>query len=408
MLKYIPLFLFCVSILFKAYAEDIEIKSLEVYTTDDRLALPVMKEGNKLAIEFDAKSQFEPTLKIVFRFCDKGWTPAGNIFLLNQNKNFITLSNYERLPVTVQDADFHFKGTFPDKDGFVSFPFSGKWRFYITDMIDTSLVYAGGRFYVVDNKLALNSLLKKDQLEDKVYHPVELANVFNITTDFYLPEEFFPNFVDRVEIIQNRNINEPVVVERNDNTLGRQFKWDANRKFTYIARDIQAGNEYRQADIRDHNFFVTKDINAQRDGIDQSRFYQKAPPDLNGNKIYVNFSDPYATYFNVKFSIRPPETIYSDIFLVGAFNCWKLSDAYKLQNTGGVYSITIPLKRGIYDYQYVVADDMNGEIQNEDWVKLEGNTWANQKVYDIFLYYNETDLGGYERIIGYVRLPRTQ
>jgi len=36
---------------------------------------------------------------------------------------------------------------------------------------------------------------------------------------------------------------------------------------------------------------------------------------------------------------------------------------------------------------------------------LEGNTWNNKKVYDIFLYYNEPSLGGYERIIGYIKLP---
>ena len=95
----------------------------------------------------------------------------------------------------------------------------------------------------------------------------------------------------------------------------------------------------------------------------------------------------------------------SDIFLVGAFNNWDLSAEYRLHDNAGIYSITIPLKRGIYDYQYVVADYINGEIVNDDWLKLEGNSWANQKVYDIFLYYNEPNLGGYERIIAYIRLP---
>ena len=64
----------------------------------------------------------------------------------------------------------------------------------------------------------------------------------------------------------------------------------------------------------------------------------------------------------------------------------------------------IPLKRGIYDYQYVAAETINGEIVNPDWLVLEGNTWVNSKEYDIFLYYNEQDKGGYERIIGYKRI----
>jgi hypothetical protein len=397
-------FLFITS--FKLSAQSIEIKSLEVYTTDERLALPVVSKDNRVVIEFDIKSEFEPALSILFRFCDYGWTPTKNLFLLNQQRNTLPLFNFERLPVTVEDADYHFKGSFPDRDNFIELSFSGKWKFYITDIQDTSLVYAEGRFFFVDNQVSMRSILKREELENKTYWPVELAKVFNITTDFILPDEFFPGFVDRLEIIQNRNIHYPLVIERNANSLERQFKWDANRKFTYIIRDIQAGNEYRQVNIRDFNFFSTKDIKAQRDGLDYSRFYLKARPDLNGNKVYMDFNDPYATYLNVQFSIRPPEEVREDIFLVGAFNDWKLLPEYKLNSENGIKSITIPLKRGLYDYQYVVAEENESEIINDDWLALEGNTWANRKVYDIFLYYNETNLGGYERIIGYLKLPR--
>lgn len=402
-MKYFSLLLLLIGYNY-VYTQDLRIKSLVTYTSDDRLGLPVLTGENKFVVEFDIKSDFEPILNILFRFCDEGWMPTKNIFLLNQNRYFKQLFYFDRLPVTVEDADYHFKGSFPDKDGFIEFPFSGKWRFYITDPQDTSLVYSEGRFYVVNNELNLSSTLRRDELEDKNYWPVELAKVFNITTNFYLPDDFFPSYVDRLEIIQNRNIYEPIVIERNANTLERQFKWDANRKFTYITRDIPAGNEYRQVDIRNFNFFSEKNVKAQRDGLEFSRFFLEAPPDLNGNKIFKDFKDPYATYLNVTFSIRPPEDVYRDIFLVGAFNDWLLSDDYKLRAEEGIYSLTIPLKRGIYDYQYVVADEINSSIFNPDWLVLEGNTWNNKKVYDIFLYYNEPSLGGYERIIGYIRL----
>ncbi len=63
------------------------------------------------------------------------------------------------------------KGSFPDRDSFIELPFSGKWRFYITDWQDTSLVYAEGRFFVVNNEVNLRSTLKRDELEDKNYWP---------------------------------------------------------------------------------------------------------------------------------------------------------------------------------------------------------------------------------------------
>ncbi|RKY94365.1 MAG: hypothetical protein DRQ13_08335, partial [Ignavibacteriae bacterium] len=48
------------------YTQDIQIKSLVTYTTDDRLALPVLTGENELVVEFDIKSDFEPNLSILF------------------------------------------------------------------------------------------------------------------------------------------------------------------------------------------------------------------------------------------------------------------------------------------------------------------------------------------------------
>ena len=204
MLKYALFSLLIFLNFLNANAQRIQVKSLVTYTTDDRFALPVLTGENKLVVEFDIKSELEPTLSILFRFCDESWTPTNNIFLLNQNRNTLLLFKFDRLPVTVEDAEYHFKGSFPDRDSFIELPFSGKWRYYITDVQDTSLIYAEDRFFVVNNEVNLRSTFKRDELEDKYYSPRELSKVFNITTNFNLPEDFFPGFVDRIEIIQNR------------------------------------------------------------------------------------------------------------------------------------------------------------------------------------------------------------
>ena len=383
-----------------------EVKSLNTYTTDNQTSLPVLDGGNKLVIEFDVQGEYIPNMNIVFRFCDYGWSPTKNLFLLNQQYCTAYFLDFQELPImVVDDARYHHKSTYPDDRDQVNFPFSGKWRFYLTDTQDSSIVYASGKFYVVKNYIDIGVKLKRDELEDKSYWPVELAKSINITTDFYLPNEFYPSFVDKVEIIENQKIYNPIIIDRNTNTLFRFYKWDANRSFTFTARDIPAGNEFRQVDLRNNNLFSTKDVRAQLDGLEYSRFFlNPLNKDLNGGKIYSDFEDEFSTYLNVTFSIRPPEEIYNDIFLVGAFNNWKISLDYKMKETGGIYSITVPLKRGIYDYQYVVADVINNEIVNPDWLVLEGNTWLNSKEYDVFLYYNEQEKGGYERIIGYKRI----
>ena len=387
-------------------SQDFTVKSLNVYTSDNLTSLPVLTGGNKLVIEFDVQGKFIPNMNIVFRFCDKGWTPTKNIFLLNSQYSTYYFLDFEELPImVVDDARYHHKSSYPDDRDQVQFPFSGKWTFYLTDTQDSSIVYATGKFFVVNDDVNLGVSIKRDELEDQSYWPVELAKAINITSDFYLPDDFHPSFVDRIEIVDNQRLYDPVVIDRETNTLYRFYKWDANRSFTFTARDIPAGNEFRQVDNRDKNLFIGKNVKAQLDGLEYSRFFlNPLNKDLNGGKIFSDYDDEFSTYLNVTFSIRPPEENFQNIFLVGAFNDWKLSLDYKMNESGGVYSITIPLKRGIYDYQYVAADIDNGEIINEDWLVLEGNTWLNSKEYDIFLYYNEQDKGPYERIIGYKRV----
>ena len=388
------------------WSQEFIIKSLNIYTTDNLTSLPVLTGDNKLVIEFDVQGQYIPNMNIVFRFCDKGWMPTKNIFLLNPQYSTYYFLDFEELPImVVDDARYHHKSTYPDDRDQVQFPFSGKWRFYLTDTEDSSIVYGTGKFFVVNEDVELGVRIKRDEIENQSYWPVELAKAINVTTDFYLPDDFHPSFVDRIEIVDNQRLYYPVVIDRKTNTLFRYFKWDANRSFTFTARDIPAGNEFRQVDIRDNNLFSAKDVRAQLDGLEYSRFFlNPLNKDLNGGKIFSNYKDEFSTYLNVTFSIRPPEDNFRNIFLVGAFNDWNLSLDYHMNESGGIYSITIPLKRGIYDYQYVAADLDNGEIINADWLVLEGNTWLNSKEFDVFLYYNEQDKGGYERIIGYKRV----
>jgi hypothetical protein len=387
-------------------SQKVELKSLRVYSAQDETSLPVIvqSENSNIAIEFDLESEFIPNLNIVFRFCDKDWNPTNNIFLLNIGKNIAYFLELKTLPTTVEKARYHFKGEFPGNYEDVEFPFSGKWMFYITESDDSTKVYGSGKFYVIQDDVALRVNVKREQLEDKVYFPSDLAKIFNITATFNLPDEMFPVFVDHLEIVENHKIHQTVIVDRGFNTNRRQFYWDGNRKFSFTARDIYPGNEYRQVDLRDINVFNSKNVKAQFDGIEYSRFFKKAPKDLNGGSIFTNFKNEFATYLNVTFSIRPPDEIFGNIFLTGTFNNWQLLPDYEMNDDYGLYTKTIELKRGIYDYQYVVADVINNTIKNDDWLVLEGNTWDTSNVYHVFLYYKDQNYGGYDRIIGYSKI----
>jgi hypothetical protein len=398
------LFILCLFCFLKADYAQVDVKTLKTYRLQDETSLPVISSDGELTIEFDISGSTEPNLNIVFKFCDKNWNPVDNIFLQNYGENVAYNLDFKLLPFTVQDARYHFKGSFPDPENHITFPFSGKWKYFITDSPDTSKIYASGRFYFIKNELGLNVVLKKEQLEDKVYFPLSLGYVFNITANFILPDELFPAYVDHIEIVENKKIDYPVSVNRTFNSNTRQFYWDGNRKISFIIRDIQPGNEYRQTDLRDINRFNSKDVRAQFDGVEYSRFYKPGRRDLNGGYLLTNFMNEYADYLNVEFSIRPHEELFQSIFLVGAFNDWKILPEYEMENIGGIYYKTITLKRGIYDYQYAAADVLNNEIKNIDWLLLEGNFWETVNSYHVFIYYKDPNYGGYDRIIGYKAL----
>jgi hypothetical protein len=406
----IVIFLYLILLAVPAAGQDrIQIKSLRAHSGDE-LQIPIVTEENNLIIEFDVQASYQPHLNIVFRFCDRNWRPTNNIFLNNYGKNIAYDLDYVVLPSTIQEARYRFRGVFPNRVDFVDFPYSGKWRYYITDGRDTSKVYAEGKFYVVFNDIEVRPAIKRGLLEDRVYSPLALGRIFEISASFDLPEEFFPGNVMQAEIVENFRINRPFIIDRGFNTTFRQFYWDGNRNMRFQARDVRPGNENRQTNLMNVNKYSRKDVPANlEDQIELSRFNFFGRRDLDGGFNLMNYKNEYADYLNVTFRIRPPYESFGDIFITGSFNNWELSPEYRMiKQRGGEYAITLSLKRGVYDYQYVAAELTGDLIKNEDWYVLEGNFWETSNNYHIFIYYNDPNFGGYDRIIGYTTIKSNE
>lgn len=395
----------------------VEIKSLKTYQTGNRIGLPI----NDITIEFDIKTAGTPNLNILFRFCDKNWEPYESTFLTNYGYNTERQLNYSRFPVTIIGAEYHFKGSFPNDE--VNFPFSGKWKFYITDMFDPSIIFAEGKFFVLEDLVPLYSKITKDRIDTDFSLPVNMNKTFRITTSFRLEDSLYPSLVDNVEIIENWKLDYPIIIDtEGESEQLRYYEWDANNKFDFIARNVRPGNEYREANFLNYKIFIGPKVTALRDKFEVSRFYDFGLPDLNGSSYivnykedylnyydnlsssfedYVNFEDEYAQYLDVEFTLRAPPNLDGDVYLVGSFNDWQLLPEYKMEERAGLYTTTIQLKRGVYDYQYVVSDDLSIDSEAPGWYILEGNFWETNNQYLIMLYYNETAKGGYDRVIGY-------
>lgn len=387
------------------FAQDAIIKSLKIYTSNDQNSIPVLTSAKDfLYIDFDVQAEYPPNFNIIFKFCDRNWNPTDNIFLLNQGQNTAFNLDFFTLPTTVESAKYHYSNRFPDKLGYVSFPFSGKWKFYVVDSQDPSMIFADGKFFVVKADQPIKVEVKKETLDDKIYYPPQLGIVNWIIAEANLKQDYFPFFVDELEIVQNHLLNNSVVVPRNSTDQNRVFEWDGGSKLKFIAKDVRPGNEYREVNLNDINIFNSKNVKAQFDGMEYNRFFIQGKKDLNGSFTLKPPKDMYSTYLNVTFQIKPPEEVYGDIYLVGAFNDWNVSEKYKMNFNGNYYDLTIELKRGVYDYQYVVVNGDPKNPANQDWYILEGNDWATTDEYNIFLWYRDQEYGGYDRIIGYSKI----
>jgi len=397
MKKYLVFFFITLSL----FAQQLEIKSLQAYTAENN-QLPVVLLGDKLTIEFDIVAASQPGLVIKFRFCDKDWEPYDNVFLLNQGYNTAYNLWFDQIPNASSEVNYHFKDRFPNID--VTFPFSGKWKFFITDSNNPDEVYAEGRFYVIDPQVNVNPRLSRNRLNSS-YEPItELQRAYDLRVNFYLADTLHPMDLNFVEVIENNKIDYPILLYKENRNKYHYYETNGSSEFTFIATDIRPGNEYRQVNLNDHNKYQPPLTSAHYDGYDYTRFLREGSKDFNGGYKLVNYTNNYADYMMVEFEYSPESFLNNDIFLVGAFTNWKILPEYRLTKDGGIYKVTTELKRGIYDYQYVLGIEDGDEIRNIDWYTLEGNFWETSNYYYVFVYYKSLQYGGYDQIIGYARI----
>ncbi|MFA3781709.1 type IX secretion system plug protein domain-containing protein [Melioribacteraceae bacterium 4301-Me] len=387
------------------YSQSILIKSLRTYNSIDQTAAPIINMQDKnlssLTIEFDVQSDYSPNLIINFKYCDQQWNPIENIFLLNPGYNTAYNLWLESLPITVNGARYHYIGHFPNKD--VTFPFSGKWKYFIYEQAGGNNVLATGRFVVINPQVNLHVSISKDRLEGIAPDNSELGRAIDISTSFELPDSLFPENIMHLEIIENQKFDYPFIIKK-EITNNRFYSWDGFSKFNFTIRDILPGNNYRQVNLLDKNKYVPPLTNAHFERIETSDFYKFHHNDFKGGSKLVNYKDDYAQYMNVVFKIRPLENINSSIFLVGSFNNWQVLPSYMLSDDNGLMSITIELKRGVYDYQYVTGIVSSDSVKDINWLTLEGNFWEAKHDYHVFLYYQSQNYGGYPTIIGYSKI----
>ena len=408
MKKFLVLFLFTSSVLFAG--SQVEILGLRVYGNNDEYLPPIITKTEVITIEFDVTTVHPPNLQIILRHATKDWVPDDNVFVNLPEKSRTNYLAYTTAPSGVYQYTFHYKNSFPNQRNIVEFAYSGNYIFTIIDRDANDENLASGKFIVAEETVPASMTVENKYYSEAV-SPLNQVNF--ITVNVNAPKEYradnpfgiYHSDVKTVDIIQNWIIDRPFRIDLDDRSPDTFVEDFLSSKKKFWIRNVPVGNEYRRLDLSNTTMYPNRQLAVSKEGPDLSRFQWQGKPDANGASKLKPFVGANSDYLEVEMRLRLPQKSEKNIYLVGGFNNWEVLPEYAMEydTTTQLYVFHFWVRRGVYDYQYVLGtEDGSGNITEEDWITLEGNDWRTINRLTALVYYHDRRFGGFDRVVGIV------
>jgi hypothetical protein len=283
---------------------------------------------------------------------------------------------------------------------------SGNYALLVFENNDRSNLVLIQRFYVVEPLVRIEAIVKKatfdpfnganQEVDFKIFH--EKLRLMNPLEDI------------KVVLMQNR---------RWDNAIRNLKPGDIRENiliYDYSKENVfPGGNEFRFFDIRTsrHNGENVNNIEFFRpyyhatlapDAVRSNKTYEPYR-EMNGNfKIEsqdrVSDYDTECDYEFVHFFLpMQSQLVGGSVNVFGALTGWNAnkSNEMKWNFEHGGYELTLLLKQGYYNYQYVYVADGSKKADAEN---IEGSFFITENEYQIFAYYRD-QRSRYDRLVGF-------
>jgi len=359
--------------------------------------LPVASmKSDPITIEWDILSPQPMAVQLRFFHCDRNWnlTPTSFVNDPFRDRTRVELS-YEVAPLGVKGYSYSYQIRIPEEGVFDQFFFSGNYIAELWDR-DEEEKLAAGRFFVVENVVRPQIRIANRQEPSQVspYYQVHKISVsFTVPVDSGRNDLFFSQLFSTVDVYKNREIGRAYRIDTDDRDPHTFLRGFGTENLEFIVDNVQPGNEYRVVDLRSADFYPAGDFHRPRQGADVSRFLEKPGADNNGGSSLTR-GTRYADDLGFTFELLWDGTGRDRIFVVGDFSGWEPSAENEMHYDRDRYIWQTSLRRGRYDYQYVLGDD---------WIVLEGNDWRTINAYTALIYYRDQRFGGFDRIAGVAR-----
>ncbi|WP_324070231.1 MAG: DUF5103 domain-containing protein [Flavobacterium sp.] len=370
------------------------------FAINNNNVIPFFRLGETFELRFDDLFGDEADYYYTITQYNYDWSAPsdlGKVEYLNgmDNQRIIT---YENSFNTLQLFS-HYKQVFPNK--FNQITKSG--NYLITVLNDESEIVFSRRIIIYEEQVAVGLLVRRA----RDFESIDGKQNIEMTINY--GDKTLQNPIQNVKVtlFQNGNWKTSISNIKPQYTLGSELIYRYNTETQFWA-----GNETYSIDnkiIRATNNTVAKVTTGE--SIYNTYLYVNTPrkknpytyfPDINGNFFILNANaaNPQieADYSWVYFALNTPNLLDKNIYIVGMFNNYTLSDEYKMEfdKKTGLYEKAILLKQGFTNYQYVITDK-SGSIDYEN--AIDGNFYQTENNYTAIVYYRGNN-ERYDRVIG--------
>jgi hypothetical protein len=380
------------------------IKTVLFHRNGWPMSYPVigLNTGQKLFLSFDELGTEIKNYYYSVEMCDKNWEPSALMRTeYSRGDQMVPIENYRRSFNTTFDY-VHYELVFPNEN--VDLLLSGNYLLKVYDGFKRENPILVKRFLVNEQRVSVDADVKYtmqssgrgnfQEIDFVVDYPglsimdpateVSVTIMQNGRSDnalTNLPPLFFGN--DRMDF----NYNREVVMEG-----GNEFRWVDFRSLRFQSDHI--------SDINFYDPFYHADVFTDHSHGDKPYYYHK---DFNG-RYYIEVQeeqDPEvsADYAFVHFSLNwMPPIGGREVYLTGGLTNWLLTpqNRMKYDFEQELYTLTLLLKQGYYNYQYLVVEE--GRKQGSV-LPVEGSFGRTENDYLILVYFRPAG-GRYDRLVG--------
>lgn len=410
MVKFKYLLLSCLAV-FAAAAKEADtsqgilnprFRTLIVEKENNFMAPPVIAlgSGEKIVVSFDEIGEDWSRLQYRLLHCNADWQPSRLIESeYIDGFNFADIEDYAFSGNTFTNF-VNYRFTIPSAD--MNVLASGNYVVEVYPQDDPDDVILRARFQVSEDSAVVNGIAtpRTDKGYNSEWQQVELS--VNSGS-----KEVNPYNDIIISVVQNRRPDTEVFVRHpmrvQDGNYIYEHLWELifpasneYRRFETVREDYP-GMRIEAVDFQGRSYQAWVQTDEERaeheylyDQTQHGRFkidsYSATDPDLG------------ADYIDVHFTLDYPRLMNGDIYVNGDFTSNRYDPNFKMvyDEDARLYTLTLPLKQGSYNYQYVAVKD--GEKRGTTSL-IEGDKYETGNEYIVSVYYR-SPIARADRLIG--------